>query len=73
MFKPNKEGQLIFKQGRKIRGFIFQTKNGFAYAFGKPSQSCWASFECDDLETAKKHFLSIVKIPMNILKNNEVK
>jgi len=63
MFKPNKEGQLIFKQGRKIRGFITPLENNrFAYSFGKPSQSEYISFECSDLETAKNKFLSIVKV-----------
>jgi len=63
MFKPNKEGQLVLKQGRKIRGFITPLENNrFAYSFGKPSQSEYISFECPDLETAKNKFLSIVKV-----------
>ena len=63
MFTENKEGQLIFKQGRKIRGFITPLENNrFAYSFGKPSQSEYISFECSDLETAKSKFLSIVEV-----------
>lgn len=62
MFTENKEGQLIFKQGRKIRGFITPLENNrFAYSFGKPSQAEYISFECPDLETAKNKFLLIVK------------
>ena len=63
MFKPNKQGQLIFKQGRKIRGFITPLEDDrFAYSFGKPSQAEYISFECPDLETAKNKFLSIVEV-----------
>jgi len=62
MFKPNKEGQLIFKQGGKIRGFITPLEDDrFAYSFGKPSQTEYISFECPDLETAKNKFLFIVE------------
>jgi len=31
-------GPTLVKQGRRIKGFVFPTDNGFAYAFGKPSQ-----------------------------------
>ena len=63
MFKPNKQGQLIFKQGRRIRGFITPLENDrFAYAFGKPSQAEYISFECDDLETAKAKFINILEV-----------
>ena len=62
MFIENKQGQLIFKQDRKIRGFITPLENDrFAYSFGKPSQAEYISFECSDLETAKRKFLSIVE------------
>ena len=62
MFIENKQGQLVFKQGRKIRGFITPLESDrFAYSFGKPSQTEYISFECSDLETAKRKFLSIVE------------
>ncbi len=63
MFKQNKEGQLVYKQGKVIRGFITPVANNrFAYSFGKPSQSNYVSFECDSLYAAKSKFLSIVEI-----------
>ena len=62
MFKQNKEGQLVYRQGRKIRGFITPLENNrYAYSFGKPSQSEYISFECNNLEVAKAKFLSIVE------------
>ena len=62
MFTENKDGQLVYKQGRKIRGFITPLENNrFAYSFGKPSQGEYISFECDNLEVAKAKFLSIVE------------
>ena len=63
MFIENKQGQLIFKQGRRIRGFITPLENDrFAYAFGKPSQADYISFECPDLETAKNKFINILEV-----------
>lgn len=63
MFKQNKEGQLVYKQGRKIRGFITPLENDrFAYSFGKPSQAEYISFECNSLEKAKEKFLSIIEV-----------
>jgi len=63
MFTENKDGQLVYKQGRKIRGFITPLENNrFAYSFGKPSQSEYISFECNNLEVAKAKFLSIIEV-----------
>lgn len=63
MFTENKDGQLVFKQGNKIRGFITPLENNrYAYSFGKPSQAEYISFECNNLEVAKTKFLSIVEI-----------
>ena len=63
MFTENKNGQFVYKQGRKIRGFITPLENNrFAYSFGKPSQAEYISFECDSLEKAKAKFLSIVEV-----------
>lgn len=33
-----KDGKQVLKQGRKILGFVFEDKNGWAYAFGSPNQ-----------------------------------
>lgn len=66
MFRENKQGQLVYWQNKKIRGFITPLENNrFAYSFGKPSQSMYYSFECPDLETAKEHFLSVVNTKLN--------
>ena len=63
MFTENKDGQLVYKQGRKIRGFITPLENNrYAYSFGKPSQAEYISFECDSLEVAKAKFLSIIEV-----------
>jgi len=63
MFKQNKEGQLVYREGRKIRGFITPLENNrFAYSFGKPSQTEYISFECNSLEVAKEKFLSIIEV-----------
>ena len=62
MFKENKQGQLVYKQDGKIRGFIVALENNrFAYSFGKPSQSQYISFECSDLKAAQDTFLSIIR------------
>lgn len=34
----NKDNKYLFKKGNKILAFIFENKNGWNYAFGKPSQ-----------------------------------
>jgi hypothetical protein len=63
MFKQNKDGQLVYKQGRVTRGFITPLANNrYAYSFGKPSQSNYVSFECDSLYAAKSKFLSIMEV-----------
>lgn len=63
MFIENKNKQLVYKQGRKTRGFITPLENDrFAYSFGKPSQAEYISFDCDSLEVAKAKFLSIVEV-----------
>jgi hypothetical protein len=63
MFTENKDGQLVYKQGRKIRGFITPLENNrYAYSFGKPSQAEYISFECNSLEKAKEKFLSIIEV-----------
>ena len=63
MFKQNKEGQLVYREGRKIRGFITPLENNrYAYSFGKPSQAEYISFECNSLEKAKEKFLSIIEV-----------
>ena len=33
-----KDNKYLFKKQNKIVAFIFENKNGFNYAFGKPSQ-----------------------------------
>jgi hypothetical protein len=41
----------IIKEGRKIKGFVFQDKQGeFWFAFGKPSQDNYISFRCESIE-----------------------
>lgn len=49
-----KGNKIIAKNKSKIVGFIEKNRDGtYTYAFGKPSQSNYASFTVDDLETAK--------------------
>lgn len=41
----------LVKNGRKIKGFVYQdTKGCFWYSFGRPSQDSYISFACRDLE-----------------------
>jgi hypothetical protein len=41
----------IIKEGRKIKGFVFQDKQGeFWFAFGKPSQDNYIAFLCGSIE-----------------------
>ena len=54
----------LVKNGRKIRGFVYQDKQGlWWYAFGKPSQDNWMAFACRDLE----HGIACVEMSMNNL------
>lgn len=49
-------------EGRKILGWIEQRPNGyFYYAYGKPSQYSFISFECDTLEQARKEIVENLK------------
>lgn len=48
-----KGSKVIYKEGRRVIGFVYQTQNGACYAFGSPSQSSFLAFEVDSLETAK--------------------
>lgn len=44
----------LLKNGNKIVGWVEQRPNGdFYYAYGKPSQSSFISFECESLDVAK--------------------
>lgn len=45
----------IVKQGRKIIGFTWENKDGFWFAFGKPSQSSYLSFACSSIEDGKRN------------------
>lgn len=41
----------LVKSGRKILGFVWEdVGRNWWYAFGKPSQSNYIAFACDDLE-----------------------
>lgn len=63
MFKQNDNGQLVYRQNGRIRGFIVPLENAkYAYSFGKPSQSQYICFECSDLMTAKRKFLNVVEV-----------
>ena len=49
----------LLKEGNKIIGWIEQRTNGKQlYAFGKPSQSNFISFECETLQQAKNEMLN---------------
>lgn len=51
----------LLKEGRKILGWIEQRPNGdFYYAYGKPSQSSFISFECKTLEQARKEIVESI-------------
>ena len=41
----------IVKQNKKIKGFVFKNNNGWWYVFGKPTQSSYISFSCEDKKT----------------------
>jgi hypothetical protein len=50
----------LVKNGRKIKGFVWQdTKGLWWYAFGKPSQDEYMAFGCRDLE----HGIANVEMP----------
>ena len=50
----------LLKSGNKIIGWIEQRPNGkYYYAFGKPSQTSFISFECDTLSIAKNEMLNV--------------
>lgn len=50
----------LLKEGNKIIGWIEQRTNGkYFYAFGKPSQSNFISFECETLQQAKNEMLNV--------------
>ncbi len=45
------ENKCLIKKGNKIIGFVYKDNQGaFWYAFGKPSQSNFISFECTGFE-----------------------
>ena len=40
----------IVRNGKRIKGFVYENSNGYWYAFGKPSQNNYISFQCRDIE-----------------------
>lgn len=50
----------LVKNGRKIKGFVYQSNNKWWYAFGKPSQDNYISFACRDLE----HGIACIEMPL---------
>lgn len=52
----------LVKNGRKIKGFVYQDKNGqWWYAFGRPSQDAYISFAACNLE----HGIASIEMPLN--------
>lgn len=48
----------LLKNGNKIVGWVEQRPTGeFFYAYGKPSQSSYISFECKSLLEAKEEII----------------
>lgn len=53
--------KVLCKSGRKILGFITANTDGtYTYAFGKPSQSCYAGFTVNSFKTAKSRMLELL-------------
>lgn len=50
----------LVKQGRKIRGFVYQNAEGWWYAFGRPSAGQWIAFACRD----KEHGIACIEMNM---------
>jgi hypothetical protein len=41
----------LIKRGKRIVGFVYQRSQGqWCYAFGRPSQDQYITFDCDSLE-----------------------
>jgi len=60
-----KDNHHILKEGRRIKGFCFKLKYGYAYSFGKPSNNSNLSFSSNKkpytLEECKTKLLNQVK------------
>jgi hypothetical protein len=54
----------LVKNGNRIKGFVYQSKDSWWYAFGKPSQEQYIAFACRDLE----HGIACIEVPT--LNNN---
>lgn len=51
----------LVKQGRKIKGFVYQSNGQWWYAYGTPSQQGgYIAFACKDLESG----IANVEMPM---------
>ena len=49
----------LVKNGNRIKGFVYKNKDGYWYAFGKPSQDNYIAFKCRDIE----HGIACIEVP----------
>lgn len=55
-------GKILVKQARRIVGFAWETRNeGWAYAFGKPSQSEYLAFCGDKSPLSREQAIERIK------------
>lgn len=40
----------LVKNGRKIKGFVYEGGDGWYFVFGKPSQASYIAIGCKDLQ-----------------------